>query len=40
MTTEQKREHWQHHIEAWKHSQLTQPEYCKQHNLSLASSSL
>ena len=37
MTTEQKREYWQKNIEAWKQSQLTQSEYCNQHNLSLAS---
>ena len=37
MTTEQKRKYWQQNIEAWKQSQLTQSEYCKQHNLSLAS---
>lgn len=30
MTTEQKRQHWQQHIEAWRQSQLTQREYCKQ----------
>ena len=36
MTTEQKRTFWKNHIDSWQHSGLSQPEYCKQHELKLA----
>ncbi|WP_299197178.1 hypothetical protein [uncultured Amphritea sp.] len=36
MTTEQKRTFWQKHIDGWQQSGLSQPEYCKQHDLKLA----
>ena len=34
---EDKAAHWQHHIEQWQLSGLTQAVYCQQHGLSLAS---
>ena len=34
MTSEQKQEHWAAHIEGWQRSDLTQPEYCEQQNIS------
>lgn len=36
MTPEQKQEHWVAHIEGWQQSGLTQPDYCKQKNISYA----
>lgn len=36
MTTEQKRTFWQTHIDGWQQSGLSQPAYCKQHDLKLA----
>lgn len=36
MTTEQKRTFWQNHIHGWQQSGLSQPKYCKQHDLKLA----
>jgi hypothetical protein len=36
MTTEQKRTFWQKHIDGWQQSRLSQPAYCKQHDLKLA----
>lgn len=36
MTTEQKRTHWQSHIDNWQQSGVSQTEYCKQHGLKLA----
>lgn len=33
MTNDQKRTFWQHHIERWQQSGLSQKEYCKQHPL-------
>lgn len=30
---ESKRQHWQKHVAAWRHSGLTQVDYCKQHGL-------
>lgn len=36
MTTEQKRTFWQKHIDGWQQSGLSQPAYCKQHDLKLA----
>ena len=37
MTSEQKRQHWQRHIEAWQQSRLPQREYCKQQEISFSS---
>lgn len=37
MTSEEKHQFWQRHIEAWLQSQQTQKDYCNQHNLTLAS---
>ena len=36
MTTVQKRSFWKNHIDGWQHSGLSQPEYCKQHDIKLA----
>lgn len=36
MTTEQKRTHWQSHIDNWQQSGVSQTEYYKQHGLKLA----
>ena len=37
MTNDQKRTFWQHHIERWQQSGLSQKEYCKQHELTFSS---
>ena len=37
MTTEQKHDFWQHHIDGWHQSKQSQREYCKQQDLSFAS---
>lgn len=37
MTSEQKRTYWQHHIERWQVSELSQKAYCIENNLSYAS---
>ncbi len=34
MTQEEKQMHWAAHIEGWQQSELTQPDYCKQQNIS------
>lgn len=36
MTNEQKRTYWQSHFDGWRQSGLSQPEYCKQHDLKFA----
>jgi hypothetical protein len=36
MTTEQKHHYWLQHFKQWALSQLPQKEYCKQHNLNIA----
>ena len=37
MTTEQKHDFWQRHIDGWHQSKQSKKEYCKQQNLSFAS---
>jgi len=37
MTSEQRRNHWQGHHDAWRRSRLSQRAYCEQHALSYAS---
>lgn len=37
MTNDQKRIFWQHHIERWQQGDLSQKEYCKQHELTFSS---
>jgi hypothetical protein len=37
MTSEEKKDFWQQHIENWRQSKLSQKIYCQQQDLSLAS---
>lgn len=37
MTSRQSRTTWQKHFDDWSNSGMTQPDYCKQHNISIAS---
>jgi len=37
MTSEQKHDFWQRHIEGWRQSTLSQKKYCQQQDLSFAS---
>jgi len=37
MTSENKRDFWQRHIEGWRQSKLSQKAYCQQQDLSFAS---
>lgn len=37
MTAEQKRQHWQTHIDLWQKTKLTQNAYCIEHNLAKSS---
>ena len=37
MTVEQKRQHWQAHINRWQNTELTQNAYCLEHNLAKSS---
>ncbi|GAB4352148.1 MAG: hypothetical protein Kow0060_01740 [Methylohalobius crimeensis] len=34
MSTDQKADFWQHHVAAWRRSQLSQKAYCQQNHLS------
>jgi len=36
MIQEDKQAHWAAHVEGWEQSELTQPNYCKQKNISYA----
>jgi len=37
MTSNQKKDFWQQHIQAWEKSKLSQKGYCQQNNISFAS---
>lgn len=37
MTSEHKKAFWQGHIDGWRQSQLSQRDYCRQHNLTFSS---
>ena len=37
MTSQQSRTSWQKHFDDWSNSGMTQPDYCKQHKISITS---